>query len=125
MDLSIFKLSKMKVLECKLLLNSLYGKFGMKDITSTMKIVNQNECKKITSKYNYSLLFNLDNGKVLIKYSSIIDESLRKLLKNFDSQAHPITVKSFFKIRGVPSAVHLSAAIFAYARISKNKYKSN
>jgi len=108
----------------KLLLNSLYGKFGMRDITSTMKIVSKKESQNITSKYNYTLFSELDNGKVLIKYSSIIDESLRKLLKNFDSKPNPLTVKSLTKTRGVPSAVQISAAIAAYARISINKFKN-
>ena len=108
----------------KLLLNSLYGKFGMKDITSSMKIMSKNEAKKITNNYNYSLFSDLDNGKVLIKYSSIIDDSLRKLLKNFDSNPQSITINSLTKSRGVPSAVQISAAISAYARISINKFKN-
>ena len=104
----------------KLLLNSLYGKFGMKDITSTMKIVNQKDIKNITNNYNYSLFSELDNGKVLIKYSSKIHESLRKLLKDFEPEEIPLNVKSLTKKRGIPSAVQIST----YTRISINKYKN-
>jgi len=110
----------------KLLLNSLYGKFGMKDITSTMKIVNKKESKKITKNYNYSLFADLGQGKVLIKYSSKIHESLRKLVKDFDSQDinNDISLSTLSRNRGVPSAVQISAAISAYARISINKFKN-
>ena len=108
----------------KLLLNSLYGKFGMKDITSNIKIVNKEDSKKITNKYNFSMFAELDNGKVLIKYSSKIPDSLRKLLKDNDSDPKKITDKTLFKKRGVPSAVQISAAISAYARMSINKFKN-
>jgi len=108
----------------KLLLNSLYGKFGMKDIISNMKIVNQNESKKITNNYNYSLFADLGNGKHLIKYSTKIHDSLRKLVKDSNDSNKDISLKSISRSRGVPSAVHISAAISAYARIAINKYKN-
>jgi len=108
----------------KLLLNSLYGKFGMKDITSNIKIVNKEDSKKITNNYNYSMFAELDNGKVLIKYSSKIHESLRKLLKDIDCEDKNNTDKTLYRKRGVPSAVQMSAAISAYARMSINKYKN-
>jgi len=106
----------------KLLLNSLYGKFGMKDITSNIKIVNKEDSKKITNNFNYSMFAELDNGKFLIKYSSKIHESLRNLLKYPDEQK--VSDNSLYKQRGVPSAVQISAAISAYARMSINKYKN-
>ena len=109
----------------KLLLNSLYGKFGMRDITSTMKIVSNNEAKKITRDYNYSICSDLGDGKVLIKYSSKVHESLRKLLKDFEENPNSNTSRaSLFRSRGVPSAVQISAAISAYARIAINNYKN-
>ena len=108
----------------KLLLNSLYGKFGMKDIISNMKIVNQNEAKKITNNYNYSLFADLGNGKHLIKYSTKLHDSLRKLVKDSKDSNKDITLNSISRKRGVPSAVHISAAISAYARIAINKYKN-
>ena len=109
----------------KLLLNSLYGKFGMKDIISTMKIVDHNEAKKITKDYNYTICSDLGDGKFLIKYSSKVNESLRKLVKDFEENPNSNHSRaSLFRSRGVPSAVQISAAISAYARISINKFKN-
>jgi len=110
----------------KLLLNSLYGKFGMRDITSTMKIVDKDEANKITKDYNYSLFADLSPDKVLIKYSSKLPEPLRKLVKdNDDKEKKNINyLEGLSRTRGVPSAVHISAAISAYARMSINKFKN-
>ena len=110
----------------KLLLNSLYGKFGMRDITSTMKIVDKDEAKKITKDYNYSLFADLSPDKVLIKYSSKLPEPLRKLVKdNDDKEKKNINyLEGLSRTRGVPSAVHISAAISAYARMSINNFKN-
>jgi len=47
----------------KLMLNSLYGKFGMKDIYNNLKIVSPTEADKISKKYNYNLFVKLSNGK--------------------------------------------------------------
>jgi len=110
----------------KLLLNSLYGKFGMKDITSNMKIISHNEANKITKDYNYSIFAELAEDKVLIKYSSKLPEPLRNLIKDKDNQDKNLknSLASVSRTRGVPSAVQISAAISAYARISINKYKN-
>ena len=108
----------------KLLLNSLYGKFGMRDITSTMKIMSKKEAKKITNNYNYSLFADLGEDKVLIKYSSKLPEPLRKLVTDNDDNNKDITLSSLSRKRGVPSAVQISAAISAYARMSINKFKN-
>jgi len=109
----------------KLLLNSLYGKFGMRDITSTMKIMDKIEANKITKNYNYSLFADLGEDKVLIKYSSKLHENLRSLLKDSqDNNNKNIPLSSLSRNRGVPSAVHISAAISAYAGIAINKYKN-
>ena len=106
----------------KLLLNSLYGKFGMKDIISTMKIVDFKDTLKITKNYNYSIFAELGNDKILIKYSSRLEESLRKLLKDSDNKLN--VNNGLSRNRGVPSAVQISAAISAYARMSINKFKN-
>ena len=110
----------------KLLLNSLYGKFGMKDITSNMKILSHNEANKITKDYNYSIFAELAEDKVLIKYSSKLPEPLRNLIKDKDNQDKNLknSLASVSRTRGVPSAVQISAAISAYARISINKFKN-
>jgi hypothetical protein len=109
----------------KLMLNSLYGKFGMKDVYSKMKIVSKKESNKIIKNYNYSVFAELSDDKVLIKYSSRINEQLRKLFKSQeDMNKNDFKDAGLQQKRGVPSAVHIAAAISAYARISINKFKN-
>lgn len=78
----------------KLLLNSLYGRMGMKNIVSVMKIVTQKEAEA------------LDKNKT-IDYTK---EQLRKSGLN--------------KTVSVPSAVHIASAISSYARMIINDYKN-
>ena len=108
----------------KLLLNSLYGKFGMKDIISNMKILSKKEANKITKNYNYSIFAELGEDKVLVKYSSKLPEPLTSLFKDKKDKLNEIPISSLSRKRGVPSAVHISAAISAYARMSINKFKN-
>jgi len=115
------------------MLNALYGKFGMKELNSKLKIISVKEANKITKNYNYSVFAKLNNDKVLIKYSSRINENLRKLFKTQEDRLSEKaeSVKSIFlsdtglgKKRGVPSAVHIASAIAAYSRISINEFKN-
>ena len=108
------------------MLNSLYGKFGMKDIQSKLKIMSVKEGERIAKNYNFSVFAELNNDKVLIKYTSRINEKLRKLFKDQEDQNDNINFNEsgLGKIRGVPSAVQFASAISAYARISINKYKN-
>jgi len=62
------------------MLYSIYGIFGMKDITSSLKIVYFKESIKINKNYYYSLFAELDNNLILFNISSIIMESLSKWL---------------------------------------------
>jgi len=108
----------------KLMLNSLYGKFGMKDIVSNMKILSKKEANKITKNYNYSIFADLGKDKVLVKYSSKLPEPLTALIKDNNDKMNEIPISTISRSRGVPSAVHISAAISAYARMSINKFKN-
>jgi hypothetical protein len=117
----------------KLMLNSLYGRFGMKDIKSTIKIINNREHEmKINKYYNYSILSELKNGSKLIKYTGRIDERIRKLIKyleddslnNLKQDNSLNELKGFNKSRGVPSAVQIAAFISANAKISINEFKN-
>lgn len=114
----------------KLMLNSLYGKFGMKDINSKIKIVDRKKAKQLYKNYNYSVFAELSEDKVLIKYSSRISENIRLMFKNYDDdEIKLINSSNFSKIglgkkRGVPSSVHIAAAIAAYSRILINKFKN-
>ena len=107
----------------KLELNSLYGKFAQKDQHSIIKIVRKSEAKNLTKRFNYQYITTLNNDLVLIKYSSRMNEKLRILYKNAVSQKDQ-ELSGLFKMGGIPSAIQISAAISAYARISINKYKN-
>ena len=107
------------------MLNSLYGKFGMKDITSKLKIVSVNEGNRIKKNYNYTVFAELGNNNVLVKYSSRISEKLRKLFKEQEVPAcAKLSEVGLGKKRGVPSAVQIASAITAYARMSMYQYKN-
>jgi DNA polymerase type B, organellar and viral len=113
---------------CKLLLNSLYGKFGMKDVESILKVVSLSKANIIKKSYNYSIFAHLSNDKVLIRYSSRINETLRNLIKlqgelNMDKD-YKMNEIGLGKNKGVNSAVHIASAISSYARIIINEYKN-
>lgn len=77
----IKKLSKDAVQRnvCKLLLNSLYGRLGINEITDKMEIVDRDLIENLDKSYNISILSELENNKYLIKYSDLIDENIKKL----------------------------------------------
>lgn len=110
----------------KLVLNSLYGKFGQKEINSTIKIVDVKEANRISKNYNYSIFAKLNEEKVLVKYSSRINEKLRLLLKDQENKniSNIMNEIGLGKKRGIPSAVHIASAISAYARMLINVYKN-
>ena len=72
--------------------------------------------------YNYSIFANLNNDKVLVKYSSRINESLRQLFK-YQEQ---ININGKYKMneiglgkkKCVISAIQIAAAISSYARFN-------
>lgn len=105
----------------------------MREIESTIEILDLIEAKELEKKSNVSIFSQLGNNKVLVKYSERIPLNIRNLYKN-----KSVTIKSvnkklnksqlkeldFFKKRGVPSAVHIASAIAAYSRILINEYKN-
>jgi hypothetical protein len=107
----------------KLMLNSLYGKFGQKDIDSKIRLLPRSEADKIVKKYHYSYFAEINEDVVLIKYSSKLNEKLRRIYTDEDDIDDNLS--SFSKERGVVSAVQISCAIAAYARMSINPFKNN
>jgi hypothetical protein len=104
------------------MLNSLYGKFGQKDIDSRLRIVSKEESKNIIRKYHTSYLASINEDVVLIKYSSKLNEKLRRI---YSKEYNDINLESGFKKeRGVVSAVQISCIIAAYARMSINPFKN-
>jgi len=132
----IKKLSKDSVQKttAKLFLNSLYGRMGMKNIESTLEILESTEAKALDKKKNITIFSQLSNSKVLVKYSDRIPYNIKKLYKenkldsidSLDRNLNKLQLKELdlFKKRSVPSAVHIASAIAAYARILINDYKN-
>lgn len=116
-DLTIKNLSK-------LFLNALYGKFGMREIESRLKNMDVKEANKTAKNYNYSIFAHLNDNKVLIKYSSRVNENLRLLFKNQEEKNTKMNETGLGKNRGVLSSVQIASAISAYARISINEFKN-
>jgi hypothetical protein len=93
----------------KLLMNSLYGRFGMDNEFENHVIVHNNKLEKYTNKYNVSDWTPLDTQKVLISY--IDEEELeQKQLDNYSTTNVSIAIAS---------------AITAYARIHMSQFKNS
>jgi len=105
----------------KLMLNTLYGKFGQKERENRIRLVSKEEGEKLIKKYHYSYLSVLNENTVLIKYGKKINEKLRKL---YDLEEKEIEMEGFKRYRGVQTAIQISSAISAYARMSINIYKN-
>jgi hypothetical protein len=84
----------------KLSLNSLYGKFGQKEIESRIKVLDNKEATKLVTKYHYSYLSDIGNGLVLMKYS--LNEKIRRLYKEEEQELDQNFIS---KKRGIISAV--------------------
>jgi len=107
---------------------------GMKDIENIIKIVDIKEAENLDKMSNVSVFSKLSDEKVLVKYSGQLNENLRKLYSNYslglEKNKTIMLNKTELKNSGlnkkvsVPSAVHIAAAITAYARILINDYKN-
>jgi len=118
----------------KLILNSLYGRFGMKNIENTLKIVDKKEVEFLDKNTNISVLSELTNNKYLVRFKGNISNNIRKIYKTdpliSDTDRMILLNKENLRKSGlnkttsVPSAVHIAAAITSYARIIINEYKN-
>jgi hypothetical protein len=102
-------------------MNSLYGKFGQKEIESRIRVLPRTEAAKLVTNYHYSYLSEIGNGLGLIKYSARLNEKIRRLYKENEDE---LDQKFLAKQRGIISAVQISSRIAALARVSINKYKN-
>lgn len=84
----------------KLLMNSLYGRFGMDPINEVTSIVSQEESEKLAIEKDGVLPIPLLSGNVLVKYESVVSENSK------ESNV----------------SVPISAAIASYSRIMMSYY---
>ena len=118
----------------KLLLNSLYGRLGMKDIENTLNFVDLKEAEYLDKNTNVSVISELTENKYIIKFNGHISDNIRKLYKTdpLISDKDKLIFYNKKELRdlginkkaNVPSAVHIAAAISSYARMIINDYKN-
>jgi hypothetical protein len=123
----------------KLLLNSLYGKAGQKEIIHSFKLLNNDKVKnfELLNKTDLTCMFGektlvRTQGKIEAELEGIISKALTQPLeslyddddiedKKVESQDLPMPPR---KRNGVKSSVSIAAAITAYARINMSRYKN-
>jgi DNA polymerase type B, organellar and viral len=106
----------------KLILNSLYGRLGMKKIENRTVIVNKDKGNDLLNKKNI-LLVSEFHDKLLIKYNENINKDLLNLLESNNDQLFN-TTNINTKQRGIPSAIQIAAAISAYSQLEMMKFKN-
>jgi hypothetical protein len=99
----------------KILLNSLYGRFGMNDEFDILEIVDQKELLEIESDYNVSEIKSLGVSqkgieKYLVSYSNPDSKTLT--LMDGNKEVHNINIA-------------IASAVTAYARINMSQFKNN
>jgi hypothetical protein len=118
----------------KLFLNSLYGRMGMKEIDTLMRIVDKKEAELLDKNTNVTIISELGSDKFMVRYSGKLTDNIRKIyfkdpliseseiIKDYSMEE--IKKAGFNKSKNIPSAVHIAAAISSYARIIINEYKN-
>lgn len=107
----------------KLLLNSLYGRLGLKDQSIKLSIVEDKKLTKILHTENSEVLYNSNNLN-LVKSNGPLDPEILRII----NEEKLYTKKMEFNQANVwgknISSVQYSAAITAYARMELNQYKN-
>lgn len=99
----------------KLLMNSLYGKFGMKSVTTKVEIISNNDLTKYLDKFNTSIadIIYLENHVILIINTNEFKPSSDTPYNDIDL------------IHKMDTNVAIASAISAYARIHMSQFKNN
>lgn len=116
----------------KLILNSLFGRFGLKKQNITYLILTDENALKYKKRNHFDVLYRV-NGLNFIKKTSVIDEELVLILNNENliysdnMSSDNMNYSSFNKINinGTNiSSVQYSAAITSYGRMFMNQFKN-
>lgn len=108
----------------KLIMNSLYGKFGMKLNITESKLVDNKEINEYVSIYDVKNIFTFGEKSLITVEKDPVLEKLDALLANKD-----ISFEKYEDLRKLKvnvndnSAVHIASAITAYGRIEIDKFK--
>jgi hypothetical protein len=100
----------------KLLLVSLYGRLGMKDIDYQVQVVDSDKILDIFKNYEWTSILEV-NGQAVVRYGKLLDPTLLELFNE-----NGIQTKSSGKIHGTISSIAAAAATSAYSRILLNKF---
>jgi len=101
----------------KLLLVSLFGRMGQKEIVDRAVIVSEEEANKITKVRHWTKKMELSKDKYLVIHQGWLDEELLALIDE-----KPERVNGLSKKRGVMSSVPIASAITSYGRMEITKY---
>jgi hypothetical protein len=99
----------------KLLLNSLYGRFGMDDIFNRLAIVHQKELKEIEQNFNItSVTFLSNTSKKGDQYLVSFNDPEDRIITKMDgyNETHNVNIA-------------IASAVTAYARIHMSQFKNN
>ncbi len=108
----------------KLIMNSLYGKFGMRlDITES-KFIQNEELKDYISFYDVKTVSTLNSKSLITLEKEPVLEKLNALLANNSIEFNQyLELKNLKLNSNTNSAVHIASAITAYGRIEIDKLK--
>lgn len=112
-----------KALTCKLLMNSLYGRYGMKDIKDVVKLVSPSEAEFIHLYHDVSFNIPLSDNLEYIKYSSQLNDMYYDL-KGLDAYINYMNNLDNNN-KGVNTSLPIAMAITSYARIYMNEFINN
>jgi hypothetical protein len=108
-------LNPSKRLIAKFLLNTIYGRMGMKQIEYRVKLVPTRTASQIMKSFNWTTILEFGD-RSLIRYGPQLDENL---LRHFNIT---ISENNSHKIQGVISSIPVAAATSAYSRILLNQF---
>jgi len=110
----------------KLLMNSLYGRFGMKPFLPVTRIVDEKQYGLIEKKYDILARTCLNNKIIVVYNLKPVKERIEFSLANdliSSKNSNPTNLRSLNKSSFSP--IQIASAITSYARIIIHKYKSD
>jgi hypothetical protein len=105
----------------KLILNSLYGRFGMQVESDVMEIVTPEERYEISKSYPIEDVYEISKGIEIVKYKKIPDKLLCEIS---GTNYYKLLIKSRKDLYPANTSVAIAAAIASYGRIVISNYLS-
>ena len=110
----------------KLILNSLYGRWALKDLNVEYKIIENSKLENLNKTEHIDVLFSSERLS-FIKSNGPVYPEIVELLEKEKLIQKPVNVNNFNEPKAwgkSVSAIQFSAAITAYARMNINEYKN-